>query len=98
MMCDADTRKVKVEIEFEIGTLEQQLGYGSFKQSWIDSELDGRDYSLTCGAGLGNDLIEASITEGKRSLYARASIVPVATGIFNALTAALKGEPDGDGS
>lgn len=85
----SEPRKIKIEIEFEIGTLEQ-IGYGGFKQSWIDSELDGREYSLTSGAGLGNSLLEASVTEGKRGMYAKASIIPLATSIFNALTAALK--------
>lgn len=86
----SETRKVKVEIEFEIGTLEQ-IGLGGFKQPWIDAERDGRMYDLTCGAGLGNSFIEASIHEGKRALYARASITPAATDIFNALNAALDG-------
>ena len=37
------TSKITLEIEFEIGTLEE-IGLGGFKAGWVDGEKDGRTY------------------------------------------------------
>lgn len=67
-------KKIKVELEFEVGTL-AEVGIGGFKVSWVDSEHEGRDYSLTAGAGCGSSLLEASvIAPDAESIYARADI------------------------
>ena len=75
--------KVKLELEFAIGTIEE-LGYGGLKQPWIDAEAQGNDgkYALYCGAGLGNWLLEASGERDGQHLYAQADIRPLATAIF----------------
>lgn len=84
--------KLTVEIEFDIGTLEE-LGYGGFKQPWIDATgPQGGEFSLTAGAGVGNSLLEASACIDGRHLYAKADIRPVANAIFAALEAALEKE------
>ena len=88
----SEPREITLTVTFKIGTL-AQIGMSGLKQSRADAGQDGREYSLTCGAGLGSSLLEAGITEGKRSLYARASISPLASDIFDALKPALEDLP-----
>lgn len=83
-----EPRELTLTITFKIGTL-AQIGLGGLKQPWIDAKRDGREYDLTCGAGLGSSHLEAHVRDGKRNLYARASIKPLATDLFNALNSAL---------
>ena len=77
-------RKVTVELTFDVGTLDD-LGYGGFKQTWIDAQKpDGTELSLTCGAGLGSPLIEASVTgpDGAPDIYARVDIRAMVTQLW----------------
>jgi hypothetical protein len=76
-------RKVIIPVEFEIGTLEQ-IGYGGFKVTWVSSETDdGTEYDLTAGAGVGSDLIEASVKRGDVYVWAKASVRPLTTELWN---------------
>jgi hypothetical protein len=69
------TRQVTVEITFDVGTLDE-IGLGGLKVGWADAERDGREYSLTAGAGVGSSLLEASVRgpEDKPPVYAQADI------------------------
>ena len=82
------TSKITLEIEFEIGTLEE-IGLGGFKAGWVDGEKDGRTYALTSGAGLGSELLEAHARDGERSVYARADVRVLAGQLFRELDKAL---------
>jgi hypothetical protein len=66
---------VTLEIEFTVGTIEE-IGIGGLKQPWVD-------------AGLGNPLMEASIKDGDRNLYAHADMRKFAPKVFDMLSAAL---------
>jgi hypothetical protein len=79
---------VTLEIEFTVGTIEE-IGIGGLKQPWVDSDHQGRHYSITAGAGLGNPLMEASIKDGDRNLYAHADMRKFAPKVFDMLSAAL---------
>jgi len=81
-------KKVYVEMEFTVGTL-KEIGLGGLKQPWIDAVQNGREYSLTTGAGVGSSLLEASVSEGGRAVYARADMSEFAPEVFDMLTAAL---------
>jgi hypothetical protein len=77
--------KLTLEIEFDVGTLEE-LGLGGLRQSWVDASHEGREYSLTCGAGLGNTLLEGSVSDGDRAVYARSTVNDLAQKLFAALS------------
>lgn len=78
------TRRVTLEITFDVGTLED-LGLGGFKTGWLGSEQDGRAYSLTAGAGVGSSLLEASVSgpEGSPSVYARTDIRTLVSSLWH---------------
>jgi hypothetical protein len=75
---------VKLEIEFDIGSIEE-LGFGGFKVGWLDAEQDGTKYSLTSGAGCGNGLLEASVSKEGNHLYAKSDIRTLAQKLFEVL-------------
>jgi hypothetical protein len=78
------TRKVTLEITFDVGTLEE-IGLGGFKAGWLDSERDGREYSLTAGAGVGSPYLEASVRGpgGQPSVYAQADIRTLVSSLWH---------------
>lgn len=81
------TTTVTLSVEFEVGTLDD-LGLGGFKTSWLDSERDGRDYSLTAGAGVGSPYLEAYVSGGDLpAVYARADIQTLTRRLWDALHA-----------
>jgi hypothetical protein len=82
--------KVTLEIEFEIGTL-AELGYGGFKQSWINADVGPVQFSLTCGAGVGSPYMEASAIDGDTAVYARADASRLAPKVWDLLAARLPG-------
>jgi hypothetical protein len=88
---DADgPARVIIHLELDIGTV-NELGLGGLKQGWVDSTDDrDRKLSITAGAGVGSPLLEASITDGKDHLYARADIHQFGSLIFRALTEELE--------
>ena len=81
-------QEIEITLKVKIGTL-QEIGMGGFKHGWLNAERDGREFSLTCGAGCGTSFIEGFINApGKPSLCAQTSIRPFATELFSALQAA----------
>jgi hypothetical protein len=92
------TEKVTLKIEFTVGTL-REIGLGGFRIGWLDAENDGLELSLTCGAGMGNGLLEASCNaaSGKsEGLYARADIRPLAEALFTELGKRFRARESGD--
>jgi hypothetical protein len=82
--------EITLEITFKVGSLEE-IGLGGFKQPWIDAERDGREFDLTCGAGVGNPYLEASARAGGDAVYARADISELAPKLWDALAGRLPG-------
>lgn len=82
------TEKITIPVEFEIGSLEE-IGYVGFKQQWVSAERDGIKYEVSSGAGLGNAHLEGSATRGSEHVYAKADITPLASALWDALTAEL---------
>ena len=83
------SRKIKLEVEFEIGTI-KELGLGGFHMEWMSAKLDDMSFDLTCGAGLGNSLIMASATKGEQHIYAQGSIKPLTNELFEELRKELE--------
>jgi hypothetical protein len=88
------TDKITIPVEFTIGTLEE-LGL-TLRQEWLSAEHDGAELDLTCGAGLGSGVLEASCHLDGRSLYARTDIRVAARAIFSELERRVRsaGEPE----
>lgn len=86
------TRRVTVEITFDVGTLED-IGLGGFKVGWLGSKQDGREYDLTAGVGVGSSLLEASVRgpEGSPSVYAQADIRAMVSALWRQMEA-IQGE------
>jgi hypothetical protein len=78
-------RKVTIPVEVEIGTV-YEIGI-SLGIEWINATKDKREYTLTCGAGVGNARLQASAVEAGRpeGAYAKASIAEFAKAVFAAL-------------
>jgi hypothetical protein len=92
-------KKIKVELEFEVGTLSELIsehGYGGFKQSWLDGEREGRSYSVTCGAGVGTPDIDASVVAvgggDRENIYARCDFSKAVQGQLWPQMAAIQDE------
>ena len=79
-------RKVTLQITFEVGTLED-IGLGGFKVGWLNAEQDGRELTVTAGAGVGSPYLEASVTgpEGQPSVYARTDIRTLTEDLWTAM-------------
>jgi hypothetical protein len=91
-------KTVKVELEFEVGTI-KEIGYGGYKVPWIDATSGDKQFDLTAGAGVGSSLLEASVREeGKPSIYAIADIQPLAKSIWNVLRDEQENASDPEGT
>jgi hypothetical protein len=74
-------REFTIPITFVIVDDIREIGLGGLRQEWIaakDPET-GREYQLDAGTGLGSPLLESTVKDGTRRIYARANISDVAT-------------------
>jgi hypothetical protein len=77
-------REVTIPVTFKIGTIEE-LGYGGFKTTWLESDHAGAKFDLTSGAGVGSPLLEGSARRDGTSVYAQADIQPLGQVLFGEL-------------
>lgn len=89
--------EITVPVTFKIGTL-TEMGIGALRQGWIsapDPRNPDREFALTCGAGLGNDLMTATVLDSSVGdkengyLVAETSVQRLAAALFDALGKAL---------
>lgn len=80
---------VIIHMELRIGSI-KEIGMGGLKQGWVSAERNGLQLSITSGAGLGNGYLEATIDDGKDSLYAQADIQQFGALIWDAMIDELR--------
>jgi hypothetical protein len=80
---------LRLPLVFRVGRLEEMAMY--LRQEWLSArnEETGTDLALSCGAGLGSGVLEASARRGTASRYAQADIRPLAEALFADLEARL---------
>jgi hypothetical protein len=86
-------REVTIPVTLKIGTL-KELGMGSLKIEWVSSDApNGTELRVSCGAGVGNPLIEGMAKLGERYVWAQGNIMPFAQALFEELMVEM-GKPE----
>ena len=81
------SKEIEITITLKVGTIKELPM--ALRQTLVSGEHGTRKYDLSTGGGLANDLVQASVRDGDRSMHAWVHAFDFAPGIFKLLDEAL---------